>query len=228
MQQWLNCSFLCVRSFRMEKIKDAVCLIECMDQEKKVKFTGTGFHYGSGWVMTAAHNFQDDENDDKSSHSYLSEGKFRVLIHVKGKEYEFPQRKRMAFVHHLNPGEATDFENKDIGMVKLGIQYEYGRNQDDYSDWEKEEKKMLDEMLPSNFGLAQVAAAEPKVEDSVYVVYYGDDNENKLVKEVKITDIAEGKQAKTTTFKRSKPGDKRTFLLMNYLALLKILPENGL
>ena len=134
----------------------------------------------------------------------------------------------MAFVHHLNPGEATDFENKDIGMVKLGIQYEYGRNQDDYSDWEKEEKKMLDEMLPSNFGLAQVAAAEPKVEDSVYVVYYGDDNENKLVKEVKITDIAEGKQAKTTTFKRSKPGDKRTFLLMDYLALLKILSENGL
>ena len=134
----------------------------------------------------------------------------------------------MAFVHHLNPGEATDFENKDIEMVKLGIQYEYGRNQDDYIDWEKEEKKMLDEMLPSNFGLAQVAAAEPKVEASVYVVYYGDDNESKLVKEVKITDIAEGKQAKTTTFKRSKLGDKRTFLLMDYLALLKILSENGL
>ena len=229
MQQWLNCSFLCVRSFRMEKIKDAVCLIECMNQEEQVVSRGTGFHYGCGWVMTAAHNFQKDQEVDKKSHSYLSEENFRVLFHVNGKEYKFySQCTRIAFVHHLNPGEDTDFANKDIGMVKLGRQYEYGRNHDHYSSWEEEEEKMLEEMLPSKFGLAQVAAADPKVADSVDVVYYGDDNESKVVREVKITHISEGKQAKTTTFKRSKPGDKRTFLLIDYLALLKILPENGL
>ena len=222
-QQWLNCSFLCVPSFRL---KDAVCLIEYMNQNERVKFRGTGFHYGDGWVMTVAHNFQDDGKDDKTSHSYLSEGKFRVLFHVKGKkEYKFPQRKRMAFVHRLNPAEDTDFKNKDIWMVKLGIQYGDGRNQDDYNDWEKEEKEKLDEMFPGNFGLAQVSA-DPKEEDDVYVVYYRDDNESKWVKEMKIRAITKGKQVKTTTSKRSKPGDNRTILLMDYLALLKILPEN--
>lgn len=195
-QQWLNYSFLCVRSLRMEKIKDAVCLVEYINQEGRVIPIGTGFLYGSGWVMTVAHNFQDDQKDDKTCHSYLSEGKFRVSFHVNGEKYEFySQFKRIAFVHHLNPGEATDFENKDIGMVKLGRQYEYGRNQDDYSDWEKEEENMLEEMGLSNFGLAQVAAADCKVGDSVYVVYYEDDNETKLVEDVNITGISEGKQA---------------------------------
>lgn len=227
MRQWLNCSFLCVRSIRLEKtVKDAVCLIECMDQGR-VTSRGTGFHYGSGWVMTVAHNVQDDK-DDKTCHSYISEGKFRVLFHVNGKEYKFPHRKRIAFFHHLHTGEDADFKNKDIGMVKLGIQYQYGRNPEDYSDWEKHEKNMLDEIFPSNVGLAQVAAADPKEEDGVYVVYYRDDNKSKLGKIVKIKAITQGKQAKTTTSKIIKPGDKRTFLLIDYLALLKLLPENGL
>lgn len=228
MQQWLNCGFLCVRSIRLEKtLKDAVCLIECIDQGQ-VKSRGTGFHYGSGWVMTVAHNVQEDDKDDETCHTYISEGKFRVLFYVDGKEYEFPQRKRIAFFQHLNTEEDVDIKNKYIGMVKLGIQYEYGRNPEDYSDWENDEKKMLDAMLPSNFGLAQVAAADPKKGDGVYVVYYDDDNKSKLVKEVKIEAITQGKQAKTTNSKRSKPSDKRTFLLIDYLALLKLLPENGL
>ena len=254
MQQWLNCGFLCVRSIRYEKtVKDAVCLIECIDQGQ-VKVRGTGFHYDSGWVMTVAHNVQEDDKDDGTCHTYISEGKFRVLFYVDGKEYEFPQRKRMAFFHHLNTEEDVDIKKKYIWMVKLGIQYEYGRNPEDYSDWENDEKKMLDAMLPSNFGLAelpqmfpsnsvlamlaqmfpskfglaQVAAADPKKGDGVYVVYYDDDNKSKLVKEVKIEAITQGKQAKTTNSKRSKPSDKRTFLLIDYLALLKLLPENGL
>ena len=44
--------------------------------------------------MTAAHNFQDDNKDNETSHSYLSEGKFRVLFHVGEKKYEFDQHKR--------------------------------------------------------------------------------------------------------------------------------------
>ena len=230
MQQWLNCSFLCVRSFRL---KDADCLIECLNEKKEVKFRGTGFYYGDGWVMIVADNVQDDDKDDETFHSYLSERKFLVLFYVKGKkqlkkEYTFSQRKRMVFVHHLNSVDDTDFKNKDIWMVKLGNQYECSRNQDDINDWEKEEKKKLNEIFPGNFGLAQMAAADPKEEDDVYVVYNADDKKSKLVKEMKIRAITKGKQAKTTPSKRSKPGEKRTILLIDYLALLKILPENGI
>lgn len=103
-QQWINCSFLCVRFCRLEELKDAVCLIECIDQAGD-KFRGTGFHYGDGWVMTVAHNFQDDNKDNETSHSYLSEGNFRVLFHVEGKKYEFLEHKRTAFVHHLKTGK---------------------------------------------------------------------------------------------------------------------------
>ena len=180
----------------MERIKDAVCLIECVDQEGKPKSTGTGFHYGSGWVMTVGHNFQDDKKkDDKTSHSYLSEGKFRVLFYVGGKEYKFPERKRMAFAHHLNLGEYTDVKNKDIAMVKLGIQYEFGRDEKEYTLWEKEEQQMLQQMYPRNFGLVQADAADPEKNDSVCVVYYGDGvgNKSTLVKETKIKAITKGK-----------------------------------
>ena len=177
----------------MEKIKDAVCLIECMDQEEQeVEFTGTGFHYGNGWVMTAAHNFQDDENDDNTSHSYLSEGKFRVLFHVGGKEYVFPQRKRTAFVHHLNPGVWADEKNKDIAMVKLGIQYDPS-----VEDWEEEEAKTLTEMKP--FAFSQTDPPIPNVGDHVYAIYNGDDG-SKVEKMIKIKRISEGgKQTETNT-----------------------------
>ena len=220
MQQWLNCSFLCVRSFRL---KDADCLIECLDEKDEVKFRGTGFYYGDGWVMIVADNVQDDDKDDETFRSYLSEGKFRVLFYVKDKKqqkepYTFCQRKRMAFVHHLNPADDNDFKNKDIWMVRLGVQYERRGDQDDFNDWEKQEKEKLNEIFPGHFGFAQMAAADPKEEDDVYVVDNADDKKTKLVKEMKIRAITKGKQAKTTTSKRSKPGDKRTILLIDYLA----------
>lgn len=45
---------------KLHKLGEGICLIEAGG------FKGTGFHYGGGWVMSAAHNFQDDENDPES------------------------------------------------------------------------------------------------------------------------------------------------------------------
>lgn len=196
-QQWINCSFLCVRFCRLEELKDAVCLIESVDQAGD-KFTGTGFHYGDGWVMTVAHNFQDNKNDNETSHSYLSEGNFRVLFHVGGKKYEFLEHKRTAFVHHLKTGKKPDFKNKDIGMVKLGVQYHGNENP---PDWEDKERKQLIEMKAVAF-----SKIDPPVHgagDDVYAIYYGD--AGSTVQKMKIKRTSEkGKQTETNT-KKSGP-----------------------
>lgn len=208
-QQCINCSFLCVRFCRLEEVKDAVCLIECIDQAGK-KIKGTGFHYGNGWVMTVAHNFQDDKKDTETSHSYLSEGKFRLLFHVRGKKYEFLENKRTAFVYHLNPRKDPDFKNKDIGMVKLGLQYERSEKVD---DWECKEQKQLDEMKA--FAFAQTNPPDHDVGDDVYAIYYGDTGST--VEKMKIIRMSEkGKQTETNT-KKSGPSHSAKSALKNFL-----------
>ena len=208
-QQWINCSFLCVRFCRLEEVTDAVCLIECIDQAGNT-FKGTGFHYGDGWVMTVAHNFQDDKKDTETSHSYLSEGKFRLLFHVRGKKYEFLEHKRTAFVHHLNPGKDSDFKYKDIGMVKLGLQYERSEKVD---DWECKEQKQLDEMKA--FAFAQTNPPDHDVGDDVYAIYYGDTGST--VEKMKIIRMSEkGKQTETNT-KKSGPSHSAKSALKNFL-----------
>lgn len=182
-QQWINCSFLCVRFCRLDGIQDAVCLIKCIVQEGK-KPKGTGFHYGDGWVMTVAHNFQDDTKDNETSHSFLSEGKFRVLFHVGGKKYEFDQHNRTAFVHHLTPGKKTDFKNMDIGMVKLGVQYDRSEK---LSDWEVTEEEQIKAI--KHLAFAQTDPPVHGAGDDVYVIYYGD--AGTTVEKVKIKRISE-------------------------------------
>ena len=196
-QQWINCSFLCVWFGRLGGIEDAVCLIECIDQKGK-KSRGTGFHYGDGWVMTAAHNFQDDNKDNETSHSYLSEGKFHVLFHVGGKKYEFDQHKRTAFVHHLNPGEDADFKYKDIGMVKLGVQYP-GREK--LPEWEDKEEEQIKAIKKLAF-----AQTDPPVHgagDDVYAIYYGD--AGTTVEKMKIKRTSEKRKRTETNTKKSGP-----------------------
>ena len=156
--------------------------------ENRKKIEGTGFHYGNGWVMTVAHNFQDDVKDKKDEHSVLSSGHFRVLFDVDGSKYEFEQHRRTAFVHHLQPGEYTDYENIDIAMVKLGIQngFEGGSEH----DWEKEERDRLLNMNLHAFAV-NIIEPEPAVGDDVDAVHYGGLDNQKKHQQVKIKSITE-------------------------------------
>ncbi|KAJ7389959.1 hypothetical protein OS493_028009 [Desmophyllum pertusum] len=174
----------------LQKVKDAVCLIvgETRDERGNlVSFKGTGFYTGLGWIMTVAHNFQDDieqNKTDKTTHSILSDARFRVEFDIEGQKYVFQERKRMAFIHHLEPGEDADPQNKDIAMVKLGHQWDYGRI--DYTKWEKEEQEKLGTMGAHDFALANIDVPKPEKDETVYAVHYGGNDDSKKSEESKI------------------------------------------
>lgn len=175
----------------LENVKKAVCLIQSTAEGNRVLYEGTGFHFGNGWIMTVAHNFQDDKERNKKDHNIMSEGKFKVTWN--GQKFE--QHKRMAFIHQLKPGDNTDFQNKDIAMFKLGTQYEYGGRNNDRSDWEEIEDEMLEKVNASSCAIADVQfdPPNPQVGDDVYAFHYGGDG-NKLQEEqpITITEITQG------------------------------------
>lgn len=178
----------------LENVKKAVCLIQSTAEGNRVLYEGTGFHFGSGWIMTVAHNFQDDDETDETFHNIMAKGKFKVTWNG----HEFEEHKRMAFVHHLQPGDDADTQNKDIAMFKLGIQYEYGRNQNDYSDWENSEDEMLRSMNAASCAIANAQGAQlfhpqnPQVRENVYAFYYGGADDAFKEEELKITKITQG------------------------------------
>ncbi|KAJ7390015.1 hypothetical protein OS493_027539 [Desmophyllum pertusum] len=139
--------------------------------------------------MTVAHNFQDENEMNETIHSIFSNGKFRVEFDIEGQKYVFPaeERKRMAFIHHLESGKDADRKNKDIAMVKLGHQWEYGRN--DYTAWEREEQEKLGAMGAHRFALAKIDVPTPKTDETVYAVHFGGANDDKKSEESKILRI---------------------------------------
>ena len=178
----------------LEKFGKATCLITAGG------FKGTGFHFGSGWIMSVAHNFQDDATDNERSHSLLPTAKFTFHEPPSPAEpsslaepspsaessspaetsysAEFSSHDRMAFIHHLQPGDEVDPRNMDIALVKLGIQYEYGGRGG--GDWEKEEQQKLNEMELTCF--AKIRERQVSVNETVYAIHYGGDNNRKMVK----------------------------------------------
>ncbi|KAJ7389961.1 hypothetical protein OS493_028012 [Desmophyllum pertusum] len=174
----------------LQKVVKTVCLIEgeMRDEEgNPVPYKGTGLYFGGGWIMTVAHNFQDDIERNETTHSILSDARFQVKFDVGGQEYVFQEHQRMAFIHHLEPGEDADPKNKDIAMVKLGHQWGYGGR--DYPTWEREEHEMLKAMGAEDFALAKIDPPTPKKDETVYAVHFGGANDDKKSEESKILRI---------------------------------------
>ena len=173
-------------------MKKAVCLIQCTGEGNQVLTKGTGFHFGRGWIISVAHNFQDDQETDKELHNFMSKGKFKVIWNG----HTFGEHKRMAFVHHLKPGEYTDFQNTDIALFKLGIQYERGCNEDLYPEWEKKEKEMLKSMKAESCAFTnhslQFDPTSPREGKNVYVFHYGGASNTLQEEQLEITNIIPG------------------------------------
>ena len=147
--------------------KNATCLIETPDSQ------GTGFFFGRGWVMSVAHNFQNDDTDPEQLHTLLSQTSFRFTVN--GHTHDFPPQRRMAFIHHLEPGENVDPKNMDIAMVKLGKQYEYDRTE--FQPWELAEEAILQAMqLRPVFAAIHDQQAAPN--DTVHAIHYAGEEPN--------------------------------------------------
>ena len=144
--------------------------------------------------MSVAHNFQNDNRDPKQLHSLLSEARFRFVVN--GQSFYFPPDdqplqspiRRVAFIHHLQPGENIDPNNMDIAMVKLGKQYEYG-DRKEYQGWEKTEDKQLQSMELQSV-LATIHDPQTAPNDTVHAIYYAAEEPNdRKTKTLNVTNV---------------------------------------
>lgn len=126
---------------KLQQFGSGICRIE-VAQENGPNYTGTGFHFGDGWILTAAHVLR---NRDKVNMA-------RFVFFPPGTEISFEARPRRAIVHRLLPaGRRPDYHNRDIVLVKLGFQYTYGRKKDDLEEWEIDEQQLLEQSDLFNF-----------------------------------------------------------------------------
>ena len=119
-----------------------VCRIEVV-QPNGLGYVGTGFHFGDGWILTAAHVLRNRDNVNKARFVFLPTGTEPV---------SFEARPRRAIIHRLLPvGRRPDYHNRDIALVKLGIQYTYGRKKDELEEWEIDEQQLLEQFSLFDF-----------------------------------------------------------------------------
>ena len=112
-----------------------VCRIEVL-QPSGLGYIGSGFYFGDGWILTAAHVLR---NRDKVN-------KAKFVFFPSDHEIFFEARPRRAIIHRLLPvGRRPDYHNRDIALVKLGIQYTHGRKKDDLEEWEIDEQQLLEQ-----------------------------------------------------------------------------------
>ena len=147
------------------------CRIDIIDTDTNLpEFKATGFHFGSGWVMSVAHNFEGDQHNG-TFHDLLTRARFSFINRNGGTVVFEQDHSRMAFIHHREPGDDVDDQNKDIAMVKLGVQYEYGRSEDDIGDWERAEKEKLETLtLPCLARIPQKDDIQQQIDDTVYTI----------------------------------------------------------
>lgn len=118
-----------------------VCRIE-VSQPNGPGYIGSGFYFGNGWVLTAAHVLRNRENVNNA----------RFVFFSPNHEIAFELRPRRAIIHRLLPvGRRPDYHNRDITLVKLGIQYTYGRKKNDLEEWEIDEQQLLEQFSLFDF-----------------------------------------------------------------------------
>ena len=135
---------------------EAVCCIETPIGH------GSGFHWGSGWVMTNSHvlcgkNILEPNVDMRQIEFNFSKTSKR-----------FTGQDRFAIVVELGDGVP------DLALIKLGYQVSYGRNK--FLEWEEDEEQ-LRSGLPS---LCNAVGQQVTQGQSVFVIHYGDTSEQKI------------------------------------------------
>lgn len=161
---------------KLQQFGSGVCRIE-VAQESGLSYSGTGFHFGDGWILTAAHVLR---NRDKVNTA-------RFVFFPPGIEISFEARRRRAIIHRLLPtGRRPDYHNRDIVLVKLGIQYTYGRRKDDLEEWEIDEQQLLEQFNLFDFTPLVKNAFTPsgdeqfslKVTDPLTIIHFGGEQNN--------------------------------------------------
>ena len=118
----------------LRQFSSGVCRIE-VNEGSGLGYSGSGFHFGGGWILTSAHVLRNRDKVDKA----------RFVFFLPEREISFEAKPRRALLHRLLPaGRRLDYHNRDIALVKLGIQFSHGRRKSDLEEWETDEQQLLE------------------------------------------------------------------------------------
>ena len=188
---------------KLKQFGSGVCRIEVV-QENGLSYIGTGFHFGDGWVLTAAHVLR---NRDKVNMA-------RFVFFPPQMEISFEARPRRAIIHRILPaGRRPDYHNRDIALVKLGIQYTYRRKRDDLEEWEIDEQQLLEQYNFFDFTSLVKSAFSPSGEerfslrrtDPLTLIHFGgvQDNNKKFEFDIAMYEVYKYMQYKVINFASS-------------------------
>lgn len=162
---------------KLQQFGSGVCRIEVV-QGNGISYVGTGFHFGDGWILTAAHVLR---NRDK-----VNMARF-VFFPPEIENISFEARPRRGIIHRSLPaGRRPDYHNRDIALVKLGIQYTCGRKRDDLEEWEIDEQQLLEQYNLLDLSSLVKNAFTPlgeekfslKTTDPLTVIHFGGEQDN--------------------------------------------------
>lgn len=126
---------------KLRRFGSGVCRIDV--SARGYQYSGSGFHFGDGWVLTSSHVLRNRE--------ILNSARF-VFVSPDCGEVTFEANPRRAIVHRLLPaGRRTDYHNRDITLTKLGLQFTQGRKRDQLEEWEIDEQQLLEKNNLFNF-----------------------------------------------------------------------------
>lgn len=102
-----------------------------------INYAGCGVHCGDGWVMT--------DNRLLTNLTQVKNAAF-TFVAADGRNVKFEPEERFAFGLVVKPAEFKKLSgwHPNVGFVKLGIQGDQDRPQEDIEEWELAEQKLLD------------------------------------------------------------------------------------
>ena len=154
----------------LEQFGSGVCRVEVA--RRGHEYVGSGFYFGSGWVLTTSHVLRNRE--------MLENARF-VFVSPEFGEVAFEARPRRGMAHRLLPaGRRTDYHNRDVALAKLGVQCDR-HNGHKLEGWEEEEEQLLKKLKPFDFtSLAQSSFLAdgdvplgPRASDLFSVIHFG-------------------------------------------------------
>ncbi|KAK3755005.1 hypothetical protein QZH41_001975 [Actinostola sp. cb2023] len=148
----------------LEEYSKGVCQITVNPPDSNHSHSGCGFYLGDGWILTTASVIRNRNQVNYATFTFVADHE----------TFTYQARDRRAFVYRtLPPGRRPDYHNRDLTLVKLGVQYTFRQ---DVTAWEKDEQALLGHYKPFSFqSLSKQAPASrtPQEDDILCTVYHG-------------------------------------------------------
>ncbi|XP_032217718.1 uncharacterized protein LOC116601155 [Nematostella vectensis] len=150
---------------KLEEYSSGVCRIVVATPSSKFKHVGTGIYMGEGWVLTTSHVIRNREQVENAS----------CVFSFGGVTLMFAAQERRAVVYRMvPPGRRPDYRNRDLTLIKLGVQYTGLRKKQENTTWERDEQELLTRLKPFDFrNLVKGDDNMPRQGDLLCAIFHG-------------------------------------------------------